>query len=197
MYSGIIHHHGTVGEVLDAAGGGKRIHFDVPTIMHQVVDGSSVNVDGVCLTALDCNLNGFWSDVMPQTLELTTAGSWKVGQIVNVEPSMRLGDELGGHFVYGHVDGVAEIVEMEEKGNALIVLLRAPQELMRYIVPQGSIALDGVSLTIADVQDEVFAVSLTPETIERTVWKDRGVGDRVNFEADMMIKYLWAKPSQS
>ncbi len=192
MYSGIIHHHGVVEAIKEVAGGGRRIRIDAPAIVGNLQSGSSINVDGICLTAVNIDQNGFWADLMPQTLELTTAHDWKIGQVVNIEPSLRVGDELGGHFVYGHVDGVAEIVEMKEIGNAVLVVLSVDPALRLFIIPQGSVALDGVSLTVANVEDETFAVSLIPETIERTVWKNRHVGDKVNFEADMLMKYVRA-----
>lgn len=193
MYTGIIHHHGRIQTIEPQAGGGLRLRIDAPGVMDRVGEGSSVNVGGICLTAVDVDANGFSADVMPQTLDVTTIGTWKIGEVVNVEPSMRVGDELGGHFVYGHVDGVAKIVEIEERGNALVVLIEAPAILRRFIVPQGSVSLDGVSLTVADVQGEVFAVSLIPETRERTTWQHRLVGDLINLEVDMMIKYALAR----
>lgn len=190
MYSGIILYQGRVVEITAAAGGGKRLRVESPTLIGRLQNGCSINVNGVCLTIAELDERGFSADVMPQTLKLSTIDDWQVGDAVNLESSLRLGDEVGGHFVYGHVDGLAEVVEIEEEGNAVMVMLRLSTEQMRYIVPQGSVALDGVALTIADVEDEVFAVSLTPETMERTTWKSRQVGDFVNFEADMLIRYL-------
>lgn len=188
MYSGIIHHHGRVAQIEPQAGGGLRLRIDAPMIAERIEVGSSVNVAGVCLTATDVDADGFFCDVMPQTLALTTLGDWKVGEVVNLEPSLRLGDEIGGHLVYGHVDGVAEIVDIEERGNASVMMLTAPQALRPYLLPRASVSLNGVSLTIADVQEEVFAVSLIPETLARTTWKNVQVGDKVNLEVDMFLR---------
>lgn len=191
MYSGIILHQGKVSELSVNAEGGMRLRLEAPTIIDRLAEGSSVNVSGVCLTAFDLDATGFFVDIMPQTLKLTTCGDWDVGEVLNLEPSLRVGDELGGHFVYGHIDGYAEIVAMEKKGNAVVAQLKLPPELIKFVVPQGSVTLDGVSLTVVEVNGELFSVSLIPETIERTTWTSRQPGDFVNFEADMMIKYLW------
>lgn len=190
MYSGIILDQGRVDEVVEATGGGKRIRIESPTLVGRLQNGFSINVSGVCLTVVDLDERGFSVDVMPQTLKLSTVDDWQAGDVVNLEPSLRLGDEVGGHFVYGHVDGLAEIVEIDIQGNATIVMLRLPAELVKYIVPQGSVALDGVALTVVEVEDEILAISLTPETMARTTWSDSQVGDRVNVEVDMLIRYI-------
>ena len=190
MFSGIIFHQGMIASVTTDALGGMRLRVDAPTLVAQLRPSSSVSVNGVCLTVIEVDEQGFLTDVMPQTLSLTTAATWKQGDKVNLESSLRIGDELGGHFVYGHVDGLAEVVAIENAGNAVVVTLRPPESLMKYIAPQGSVTLDGVSLTVADLQSETFTVSLIPETVRLTTWKQVKIGGKVNLEVDMMIKYL-------
>ena len=191
MYTGIIHHQGTVGSVVKIDDGGLRIQIDAPSeILLPMKEGSSVNVAGICLTARDITDTSFSADVMPQTLRLTTAGGWHVGTSVNLEPSLRVGDEMGGHVLYGHVDGVAEVVSRRGEGNAVLVTFAPPAHLMPYFAPQGSVALDGVSLTIVDVHPATFSVSLIPLTRELTTLGTLREGDRVQCEVDMMMKYI-------
>lgn len=190
MFSGIIFHEGMIASATKDAHGGMQLRVDAPTLVAQLRPGSSVSVSGVCLTATSVDEQRFTVDLMPQTLSLTTASTWKQGDKVNLESSLRVGDELGGHFVYGHVDGLAEVTAIENEGNAVIVTLRPPESLMKYIAPQGSVTLDGVSLTVANLQSETFTVSLIPETVRLTTWKQVKIGGKVNLEVDMMIKYL-------
>lgn len=179
----------------------QGIKVIAPGIISQIEIGSSVCVSGVCLTATQIDRDGFVSEIMPQTLRLTTLGDLRAGDKVNLEPSLRLGDEIGGHFIYGHVDGVGEVVKLYSEGDARILSIQAPETLSKYLVPQGSIAVDGVSLTIASsytrgqlpppmAESEGFSVSLIQETLERTTLSDLKAGDKVNLEADMMIKYF-------
>ena len=184
MFTGIIKYLGKI-EKQD-----QRIKVVVPEIVSQIEIGSSIAVNGVCLTATQIDRDGFVAEVMPQTLRLTTLGDMKPGDQVNLEPSLRLGDEIGGHFIYGHVDGVGEIVKLYSEGEAKILSIQASKTITKYLVPQGSIAIDGVSLTIANVQNDVFEVSLIQETLSRTTLSNLKAGDKVNLEADMMLKYF-------
>ncbi len=189
MYTGIILHQGTVKNVKPADGGGLRLRIDAPEVMDRVHGGSSVNVEGICLTATETDANGFWSDVMPETLAKTNIGGWTPGRTVNIEPSLRVGDEMGGHIVYGHVDGTVEVVDLAMDGNARVAWFRMSPELAKFIVPKGSVALNGASLTVVDVTPESFTVSMIPETVARTTFRDVQIGDRVNVEADMILRY--------
>jgi riboflavin synthase len=153
----------------------------------ELAEGDSVAVNGVCLTAVDVGPEGFSADVMPETLRRTSLNG---SEQVNLELPLRPSDRLGGHIVQGHVDGVAEVVSVEEEGNARVVRLRPPADLMRYVVAKGSIAVDGVSLTVADAEDETFSISLIPETINRTTLTSLGQGASVNLEVDVVAKYV-------
>ncbi len=184
MFTGIIKYFG------QASVQESQIKIKCPKIVSKIEIGSSVCVSGVCLTATQIDRDGFVAEVMPQTLRLTTFDDLEPSTRVNLEPSLRLGDEIGGHFIYGHVDGVGEVVRVYSEGDARILSIQVPESLSKYLVPQGSIAIDGVSLTMANVSDNTLEVSLIQETLERTTLSDLKAGDRVNLEADMMIKYF-------
>jgi len=173
-----------VGEV--SRNGDGRLRVSTP-LGAELAEGDSVAVNGVCLTAVEVGPGGFAADVMPETLRRTSLGS---GDRVNLELPLRASDRLGGHIVQGHVDGVAEVAEVREEGNARTVRLEAPAELLRYVVERGSIAVDGVSLTVAAVDEEGFSVSLIPETAQRTTLGSLAPGARVNLEVDIVAKYV-------
>jgi riboflavin synthase len=173
-----------VGTVETAQDGRLRV---ATSLGAELAEGDSVAVNGVCLTATDVGPEGFSADVMPETLRRTSLnGSARV----NLELPLRASDRLGGHIVQGHVDGVAEVVGVAEEGNARVVTLRPPSELLRYVVAKGSIAVDGVSLTVADVDEENFSISLIPETLTRTTLASLGQGASVNLEVDVVAKYV-------
>jgi riboflavin synthase len=146
-------------------------------------------VSGACLTVAEAANGAFEADVMNQTLDLTTLGGMAVGARVNLEPPLRAGDPLGGHIVQGHVDGTGEVASAREDGFARRVRIAMPQELRPYVVEHGSIAVDGVSLTVAALTDDGFEVSLIPETLERTTLGALAVGDTVNLEVDLIARY--------
>jgi riboflavin synthase len=152
--------------------------------------GDSVAVNGVCLTAVEAGGGGFSADVMPETLRRTSLGPLKAGDPVNLELPLRASDRLGGHVVQGHVDGTGTIEEVREEGFARVVRVAAPAELLRYLVEKGSVAVDGVSLTISAVDDSAFEVSLIPETLERTTLGAAEPGRTVNLEVDVLAKYV-------
>jgi riboflavin synthase len=152
--------------------------------------GDSVAVNGVCLTATGVADGGFDADVMPETLRRTSLGSLAEGDSVNLELPLRASDRLGGHVVQGHVDGLGTIESVREDGFARLVRVAAPAELLRYVVEKGSIAVDGVSLTVAEVDGDGFSVSLIPETLERTNFGDAAAGRVVNLEVDVLAKYV-------
>ena len=153
--------------------------------------GDSVAVNGVCLTvAVDPQGETFFAEVMPETLRRTALGLLSPGDRVNLELPLRPEDRLGGHFVQGHVDGTGTVESVVSEGNARVVRVAAPPELLRYVVEKGSIAVDGVSLTVAVVDDAAFHVSLIPETLERTTLGDAQPGRVVNLEIDVLAKYV-------
>jgi riboflavin synthase len=176
------------GEVLavEEVGGGVRVRISGA----QAAPGDSVAVNGVCLTATTVNGESFTADVMNESLRRTSLGSLEAGTRVNVELPLRPSDRLGGHFVQGHVDGVGELRAIREDGFARILEIVPEPSLLRYIAEKGSIAVDGVSLTVAGLLDDAFTVSLIPETLERTNLGAVSPGARVNLEVDILAKYL-------
>ncbi len=156
--------------------------------------GASISCDGCCLTVV--NRGGragdawFDVDVSAETLSKTTLGGWAAGRRVNLERALRVGDELGGHIVSGHVDGVAEIVGVRPEGDSLRLSFEAPGDLSRFIASKGSVALDGTSLTVNEVDGARFGVNLIPHTRRVTAWEDRGEGDRVNLEVDVVARHV-------
>ena len=155
-----------------------------------VAEGQSVAVNGVCLTATAVDGRGFGADVMGETLRSTSLGLLAPGESVNVELPLRAGDRLGGHIVQGHVDGTGTVESVGEEGFSRLVRVSAPAELLRYVVEKGSIAVDGVSLTVFEVDGEGFSVSLVPETLERTTLGAVAAGSTVNLEVDILAKYV-------
>jgi riboflavin synthase len=185
MFTGLVQATGTI-----ASRGGGRLSVQVqPPI--ELAEGDSVAVNGVCLTATEIDdSGGFDADVMPETLRRTALGALVEGDPVNLELPVRAGDPLGGHVVQGHVDGVGTIESVSDEGFARVARIAAPPELLRYVVEKGSIAVDGVSLTVAEVDDEGFTVSLVPETLERTTLGNAAPGRQVNLEVDLIAKYV-------
>ena len=156
----------------------------------ELSEGDSVAVNGVCLTAVDPGPGRFAADLSPETLARSSLGSLEPGEQVNLELPLRLADRLGGHLVQGHVDAVGQVDSVSEENGARAVRVAAPAEALRYVVEKGSIAVDGVSLTVTDVDDRTFAVSLIPETLERTTLGRARPGRVVNLEVDLMAKYV-------
>jgi riboflavin synthase len=153
-------------------------------------DGDSISVNGVCLTAAEVAEHGFTADVMGETLRRTALGELRAGDPVNLEPALRASDRLGGHIVQGHVDGTGVVEAVVAEGFSRLVRIEAPAALLRYVVEKGSIAVDGVSLTVAEVDGDSFSVGLIPETLERTSFGAVAVGRRVNLEVDVLAKYV-------
>ncbi len=153
--------------------------------------GDSVAVNGVCLTVSRLGPPGvFYMDVMPETLRRTNLHELQRGSKVNLERALRAGDRMGGHFVSGHIDGTGEILAQQREGNALVFRIGAPPRLLRYLVEKGSVAVDGISLTVVTVEKDFFSVSLIPHTAALTTLGYKRAGDRVNLEVDMLAKYL-------
>lgn len=152
--------------------------------------GASICVDGVCLTVAQLDADSFAADVSGETLRVTTLGDKRAGSSVNLEPSLRAGDSLGGHWVSGHVDGVAEVIATERDARSLRVSIEAPQPLARYIARKGSVTLDGVSLTVNDVDGAQFSINLIPHTLEVTTLGALAKGSRLNLEIDLLARYV-------
>jgi riboflavin synthase len=186
VFTGLVADLGTV-RAVDATEDGVRL--EVASRL-ELSEGDSIAVNGVCLTATALDDGAFRADVMHETLRRSSLGSVGEGARVNLELPLRAADRLGGHFVQGHVDGLGTVREVAEEGFARVVTIEAPPELLRYVVEKGSIAVDGVSLTVAGLGDDWFSVSLIPETLERTILGAAVPGQPVNLEVDVLAKYV-------
>lgn len=187
MFTGIIAGVGTIVKK-KANSSGLSLTIETNDIAKDLKKGSSIAVNGACLTVKEIEKSAISFDIMNETIKKTTLNYKKVGDRVNLEPALRVGDELGGHFVYGHADGVGEIISVEDIGNDRLLTIKPPKDLEKYIVPQGSIAIDGVSLTVAKLSGTTFTVSLIPFTLENTILGELKAGDKVNLENDMLAK---------
>lgn len=167
------------------------LHIESSVICEDLKVGDSIAVNGVCLTATSCNSRTFFADVMAETLAKTNLGLLKEGDQVNLERALKVGGRLGGHFVTGHVDGVGEILRINKRGISTEIWVKVPAELQPYLTPQGSITVDGTSLTIAELLPSSFKVSLIPHTLEKTILGLKKTGDLVNLEADILGKYVF------
>jgi riboflavin synthase len=187
MFTGLVAEVGSVERVeRDDAGARLRI---AASFAGELREGDSVSVAGACLTAAALGEGWFEADAMNQTLSLTTLGELEEGSRVNLEPALRAGDPLGGHLVQGHVDGVGTIRSAEDDGIARRLRVDVPRELRRYVAERGSVAIEGVSLTVAAVDEQGLEVSLIPETLDRTTLGGAQPGDRVNLEMDVIARY--------
>jgi riboflavin synthase len=186
VFTGLVADLGTVLAV-DASDAGVRL--TVRTGL-ELSEGDSVAVNGVCLTATSLPDRAFTADVMHETLRRSSLGALEEGSKVNLELPLRADDRLGGHFVQGHVDGLGTVWDVREEGFSHVVTIGAPPEIMRYVIEKGSIAVDGVSLTVSGLGDDWLQVSLIPETLERTTLGEATTGITVNLEIDVLAKYI-------
>jgi riboflavin synthase len=187
LFTGLVADLGTVTAV-DASDDGVRLTV---TTGLELREGDSIAVNGVCLTATTTLPDGgFTADVMNETLRRSSLGALEEGSKVNLELPLRADDRLGGHFVQGHVDGLGTIWDVREEGFSHVVSIGAPPEIMRYVIEKGSIAVDGVSLTVSGLGEDWFQVSLIPETLERTILGEAETGTPVNLEVDVLAKYI-------
>lgn len=189
MFTGLVAELGTV-EGLVKLGNSYHLSISAKKVMDNLKIGDSVAVNGVCLTVVRQGSNSFTVDVMPETTRLTIIGELKPGDRVNLERTLRLMDGLDGHIVAGHVEGVGVISKIVPEGIAKVVTIDTPVELIKYIIPKGSIAIDGISLTVTKVTDKSFSVSLIPHTAKETTLGFKTVGARVNLETDIIGKYV-------
>jgi riboflavin synthase len=189
MFTGIIT---DIGELTERAGG--RLTIRSSYAAQGIAIGASIACDGACLTATTVTAAGsgslFTVDVSNETLSKTTLGDWRPGQRINLERSLKAGDELGGHIVSGHVDGVARILDIRPDGESRRFTVEMPPPLARYVASKGSVALDGISLTVNDVDQTRFGVNLIPHTLTHTTWGAKKPGDRVNLEIDVLARYV-------
>ncbi|MEK7208488.1 MAG: riboflavin synthase [Patescibacteria group bacterium] len=187
MFTGIIKEVGTVRSVRKSRG--MFLVAVAKPARWKVRVGESVSLNGICSTVADMELGVMFFEYMPETQRRTTVRFWKRGDALNLEKSLRVGEPLDGHLVTGHVDGVGRVGALVREGGARLLKLEAPPELLALIAKKGSVAVDGVSLTAADVADGWFSVALIPYTLSRTALRNRRVGDRVNIETDIFAKY--------
>jgi riboflavin synthase len=189
MFTGIVRERGTVAAI-DGGEDGVRLRIDAPATAAQAAVGDSVSVNGVCLTVTERENGRLSFDAVPETVSRTALQRLAAGSRVNVEPALRAGEPLGGHYVQGHVDGVGRVLAVEPEGEGVRMALEAPPELLRYCVEKGSIAVEGVSLTIAALRDDGFEIALIPHTLAETTLSELAPGDAVNLEADVLAKYV-------
>ena len=193
VFTGIVSDIGEILEITEQAEGLRRLTVACSYDPATIPLGASIACSGPCLTVVERGHRGnrpfFAVDVAAETLRVTTAGSWQRGTKLNLERSLRVGDELGGHLVSGHVDGIAELVSREHLPGMARLLLRAPAPLSRFIAPKGSVALDGVSLTVNEVAANEFSVLIIPHTLKVTTFGTLQSGSRVNLEVDQMARY--------
>jgi riboflavin synthase len=189
MFTGIVTDVGRVRAVRDT-NRDRRFEIETAFDLSTLDIGASVSHAGCCLTIVEKGDDWFAVEVSGETLSATTLDNWKQGRRVNLERAARVGDELGGHIVSGHVDGVGEVIAVESEGGSHRVQVRVPKPLHRFIAPKGSITVEGVSLTVNEVEDDVFGVNLIPHTWDVTTLGELKAGSRVNLEIDMLARYL-------
>lgn len=188
MFTGIIQDIGTILAVDRKGDWVVSVRTALP--MGDVALGASVACSGVCLTVIERGGDFFKVQLSSETLSRTTAGRWEAGTRINLERALRVGDELGGHLVSGHVDGLARVVAKQAEGESVRFTFEAPEAFARFLAPKGSVALDGISLTVNEVEGATFGVNIIPHTQEMTTIGERSVGDVVNFEVDMIARYV-------
>lgn len=192
MFTGLIQDVGKIRGIEKT--GDTRIEIATEFNLSEVAIGASIACSGICLTVTEKKSSSFAVEVSAETLSKTTLGDWQKGHLVNLERSLTLGDELGGHLVFGHVDGVAEIVSRLPDGDSTRFQILPPRDLAKFIAPKGCITIDGVSLTVNEVEDSknktIFGINIIPHTLEHTGFGQTMPGDRVNLEVDMLARYV-------
>jgi len=188
MFTGIIQNFGTIKDI--HKDGDWNLMISTSMDLDKTPIGASIACNGCCLTVVEKGKDWFSADVSGETLSKTTIGNWRDGMKINLEPSLKLGDELGGHFVFGHVDGLAVIESIEKDGDSHRLWMKAPEGFERFLAAKGSVSLDGVSLTVNAVEKDGFAVNIIEHTWKHTTLSDRQPGDELNFEVDMLARYV-------
>lgn len=198
MFTGLVR---DIGEIVKIESTGADVFLTIRTNIDLELEkiGASICCSGCCLTVLEKGADWLRFEVSAESLSKTTIGSWKQGSQINIEPSLRVGSELGGHFLFGHVDGLAEIVSITGQGESFRLIIKPPKDLMRFIAPKGSVGLDGISLTVNEVMGDRFGVNIISHTWAHTTLHNRKPGDFIHFEADMLARYVarqleFAKP---
>jgi riboflavin synthase len=189
VFTGLIEGEGTV-KVIEKGEKSSRLTIEAADILTDSKIGDSISTNGVCLTISNMNNSRFTADVMAETIRRSNLGNLKIGEKVNLERALRLKDRIGGHIVSGHIDGIGEILNLQKEDNAVWITIKADGDILRYIVEKGSIALDGVSLTVAYVDDKCFKVSIIPHTAKETILLKKIKGSMVNIECDVLSKYV-------
>ncbi len=189
MFTGLIEEIGIIKSV-QPIGDGRRFEIAAKKILDDVKVDDSVSVNGCCLTAVKVTAGSFVAEAVEESLKKTTLGNLKTGSKVNLERAMRLSDRLGGHLVLGHVDGIGTIRSVQQRSASYWVGIQIPPQLMKYCIPVGSIAIDGISLTVAEIKNDIIYLSIIPHTWDHTILSLKKSGDEVNIETDMIGKYV-------
>lgn len=189
MFTGIVEQTGLV-RTLHPMAGGLRLEIDLGTIAVGTKVGDSISVNGICLTVSAQKGSTAVFDVSPETLQRTTVSGWRTAQQVNLERAMRADGRFGGHFVQGHVDGVGRMIDIRRQGPFALFRIEAPAKLLEQMFEKGSVAVDGISLTIAGLDEKSFTTAIIPATLAQTAWKDSKIGDLVNIETDILVKIV-------
>ena len=189
MFTGIIQ---DVGKIVSLDTKNKDILLGIETnlSLNKTHLGDSISCSGICLTVVAINKNIFKVELSQETLNITSAKNWKIGTKLNLEFSLLVGDQIGGHIVSGHVDGIAEVSSIKDEGDSTRFMFEVPEELARFIAPKGSVALNGTSLTVNEVKDNSFGINLVPHTKKVTSWGKTKVGDPINLEIDTLARYV-------
>ena len=188
MFTGIVTDVGSIRSLKQS--GDLRIEIKTSYDLSTIDLGASVACNGICLTVVEKTTDCFSVDVSAESVSLTNVDSWTTGALINLERSLKVGDELGGHIVAGHVDGLAQIISVNDEGGSTRMTLRAPHSLSRFIAPKGSVALNGTSLTVNEVDGNDFGVNIIPHTKAVTTWRNAKVHDLVNLEIDTLARYV-------
>ncbi|APF27583.1 riboflavin synthase [Clostridium botulinum] len=190
MFTGIVEEVGKISKIEE---GKDFLHITIEgsKVLNPLNLGDSVAVNGVCLTVTNFNNSSFTADVMAETLKKSSLKTLSKGSLVNLERAVTLNKPLGGHIVSGHIDGTGEIINIKKEGIATLLEVKTKETLLKYMVPKGSVALDGVSLTLVDIKEKSFAVSLIPHTKEETILMNKNIGDIINIECDVLGKYIY------
>lgn len=190
MFTGLVRDIGTIKDVIHNDGGDMRCIIETNLQLDDIDLGASVCCSGVCLTVVDKSKNTFTVDISVETLSKTHLGSWRIMTRINLEPSLKVGDEIGGHFVSGHVDTTTRIISIAQDGESKRFVFEMPDGYRKFLAPKGSVVIDGISLTVNEVTENSFEVNIIPHTLEKTTLSDRRDGDKLNLEIDILARYV-------